>query len=71
MTETPGDWRFPAVCPTCLAKAGNPVRVDASPASQIVVLMRCDDCEFQWHITASTPPLLLKAKIDRRVNDKK
>jgi hypothetical protein len=68
MTETPSDWRFPTVCPSCLAKAGNPVRVATSPETEIVVLVRCDACDFGWRIAATTPPLFLKKKFDRRAD---
>lgn len=64
--STPKDWRFPTVCPTCLAKAGNPSGVAASLETRIVVLMRCESCKFEWRISAATPPLLLKLKSDRR-----
>jgi hypothetical protein len=68
MAETPRDWRFPTICPRCLAKAGNPVRVAASPETEIVVQVRCERCEFGWHIAATTPPLFLKPKSDRRAD---
>jgi hypothetical protein len=66
MTETPSDWRFPTVCPKCLAKAGNPLGVVDSPVTHIIVTVQCDTCEFTWRIAATTPPLFLKVKPDRR-----
>jgi hypothetical protein len=66
MTETPSDWRFPTVCPKCLAKAGTPVSVADSPRTEIVILVRCESCRFDWRIAATTPPLFLRRKSDRR-----
>lgn len=66
--SAPKDWRFPTVCPTCLAKAGNPTDVVASPETRIVVMVRCESCKFEWRIAATTPPLFLKLKSDRRAD---
>jgi hypothetical protein len=68
MTE-PSNWRFPTVCPACFEMSGNPLRLDSSAGELIIVWVRCDCCQFQWRITAATPPLILKPKPDRRAAD--
>ena len=68
MTDPPSDWRFPTVCPACLARSGNPVSLAESADSMIIVCVQCDGCAFQWLITGATPPLILKQKPDRRVD---
>jgi hypothetical protein len=66
MTGDAKDWRFPAVCPRCLNKAGNPVRVAAHREQFVEIWVGCEGCKHEWKLTADAPPLLLKRKPDRR-----
>jgi hypothetical protein len=66
MTGDAKDWRFPAVCPTCMTRAGTPVRVAERREHFVEMWIRCDQCAFEWKISSDAPPLFLKPKPDRR-----
>lgn len=65
MTGEARDWRFPIVCPACLAIAGSPLRISQNPEG-VEISVRCEKCAWEWTISSDMPPLILKPKPDRR-----
>lgn len=59
------DWRFPSVCPVCNAATGTPFGTH-SDADTIEVFVRCPTCLNVWKLTSERPPVVWKAKPDRR-----
>lgn len=67
MTCDARDWRFPAVCPTCLNKAGMPVRLAEPRENFVEIWVRCEGCAHEWKLSSDAPPLILRPKPDRRL----
>ena len=63
------DWRFPAICPSCLTSAGWPLRVDERGDEWVAIWVRCNECAREWTMSSDAPPLFLKVKRDRRASE--
>jgi hypothetical protein len=68
MPLTENDWQnFPMKCPDCAHASGVPISVQSKTSAEVIVTMKCRECEHQWSIERPTP--MLRSKSDRRVDD--
>ena len=67
MNRDANTWQFPVTCPHCAAAAGTPARISQSTATTITIVVGCDRCNREWHLSANQPQVFLQRKPDRRV----
>ena len=59
------DWQFPMACPVCKAISGTPRRVHTEGETLTLDLV-CGGCGHEWSLSALSPSLFLRARVDRR-----
>jgi RNase P subunit RPR2 len=52
---TDSELRAPVPCPNCSAASGRPCRVESKRADQVVIVLRCAQCDYEWTAERLTP----------------
>ena len=47
--------RAPLPCPSCSAMSGRPCRVESKTSDQVVIVLRCAHCQWEWTEERLTP----------------